>query len=132
SSTDLTLQLPYTTGTYTLYLPELGPRISTNSLAVGQPAQLGGQSYQPYIASNLAKSTVVPVELTGLGNAGSTSSQLALISLGVVLLVLGGGVLLFTLRRPVAAARAGRGDPEALEQERLQLLVRLASLDDRF
>jgi uncharacterized membrane protein len=54
---------------------------------------------------------------------------LALISLGVVLFVLGGGVLLFGGRlRPVPMARS-RGD---FEQERLELVVRLAALDERF
>jgi hypothetical protein len=71
----------------------------------------------------------VPVQLTGLGSAGFASNQLGVITLGVALLVLGGGLLLFTMRRPVAPAPL---DQDAIEQERLQLLVRLASLDDRF
>ena len=82
----------------------------------------------------MAKSTVVPIQLTGLGSAGGLGpNQLALVSLGVVLLVLGGGVLIYTMRRPVRRASAADAiDPDAIEQERLQLLVRLATLDDRY
>jgi hypothetical protein len=46
--------------------------------------------------------------------------------------VLGGGVLIYTMRRPVRKAAAEEADAEAIEQERLQLLVRLATLDDRY
>jgi hypothetical protein len=48
------------------------------------------------------------------------------------LLVLGGGVLLYTLRRPARRGAAVGVGSDALEQERLQLLVRLATLDDRY
>ena len=84
----------------------------------------------------MAKSTVVPIQLTGLGSAGGLGpNQLALVSLGVVLLVLGGGVLIYTMRRPVGRATTNAADAidaDAIEQERLQLLVRLATLDDRY
>jgi hypothetical protein len=68
--------------------------------------------------------------ISGLGTNGAAGpNQLALISLGVVLFVLGGGVLLFGGRlRPVPVARS-TGDAE---QERLELVVRLAALDERF
>jgi hypothetical protein len=52
------------------------------------------------------------------------------ISLGVVLFVLGGGVLLFGSRiRPTAAPWRTRVETE---QERLELIVHLAALDERF
>jgi hypothetical protein len=70
--------------------------------------------------------------LSGLGSKGAIGpSQLALISLGVVLFVLGGGVLLFGARvRPSSAPnRQPAGD---VEQERLELVIRMAALDERF
>jgi len=132
SSADLTLQLPYPTGTFTVYLPDQGPKLGPTNLGAGDPQQLGNQQYTPFVGSNLAKSTMVPLQLNGLGAAGGLGpNQLALVSLGVVLIVLGGGVLLYTLRRPVRRAEpVATGD--SLEQERLQLLVRLATLDDRY
>jgi uncharacterized iron-regulated membrane protein len=133
SNADLTLQLPYPTGTYTVYVPDQGPKVSTSGLTAGPPQQLGGQSYTPYTASNVARSTVVPLQFTGLGaTSGLSPNQLAMMSLGVVLLVLGGGVLLWTVRRPVARVEPPAQTAESVEQERLQLLVRLATLDDRF
>jgi hypothetical protein len=135
SSADLTMQLPYTTATYTVYVPDQGPKVSASDLSAGTPQQLGNQSYTPFVASNVAKSTMVPVQLNGLGGAnGLGPNQLALVSLGVVLLVLGGGVLLYTLRRPTwrGQAAATAADGESLERERRQLLVRLASLDERY
>jgi hypothetical protein len=51
----------------------------------------------------------------------------------VVLFVLGGGVLLFGTRlRPVAVAAAARSSAADFEHERLELVVRLAALDERF
>ena len=135
-STDLTLQLPYPAAAYTLYVPERGPTVNASGLTVGGSTQMGGQSYVAYTASNLSKAAIVPVQLSGLGGTGGLSpTQLAIVSLGVALLVLGGGVLLFSLRRPAAVAQQRRPAPtgaDQVEQERLQLLVRLATLDDRF
>jgi hypothetical protein len=95
---------------------------------------LGGQAYALYTASNLRKATTVPSRLSGLGGApgGLGPTQLALISLGVVLFVLGGGVLLFGARSRPAAPTASTPAPERVEQERLELVVRLAALDERF
>jgi hypothetical protein len=133
SSADLSLQIPYPTSTFTVYVPDQGPQLGATDLAAGQPQQLGNQTYTPFSASNVAKSTVVPIQMTGLGSAGGLGpNQLALVSLGVVLLVLGGGVLIYTMRRPVRRPAADEVDCDAIEQERLQLLVRLATLDDRY
>jgi hypothetical protein len=133
SSADLSLQVPYPTGTFTMYVPDQGPKLGQTDLAAGDPQQLGNQTYTPFSASNVAKSTVVPIQLTGLGSSGGLGpNQLALVSLGVVLLVLGGGVLIYTMRRPARQAAADEVDSDAIEQERLQLLVRLATLDDRY
>jgi hypothetical protein len=133
SSADLTLQLPYATGLYSVYLPNSGLKLNPDGLTPGGAAQLGGQSYAMYSASNLPRAAKVGGQLSGLGGAtlpGST--QLALVSLGVVLFVLGGGVLLFGGRlHPASAAARARPGANA-EQERLELVVRLAALDERF
>jgi uncharacterized membrane protein len=94
---------------------------------------LGGQSYALYSARNLAKATMVPSRLNGLGAGpgGLGPTQLALISLGVVLFILGGGVLLFGWRSQPRQSAVDAPERD-LEQERLELVVRLASLDERF
>jgi hypothetical protein len=72
-------------------------------------------------------------QLGGLGATnGLPTNQLALISLGVVLFVIGGGVLLFggRLRRGQRVEPA-RPSVEN-EHERLELVVRMAALDERF
>jgi hypothetical protein len=132
SSADVSLQMPYPTTAFNVYLPNTGLRLDTNGLTAGGPATLGGQSYALYTASNLAKATTVPSRLSGLGGApgGLGPTQLALISLGVVLFVLGGGVLLFGARSRPARTAAPAAD--TFEQERLELVVGLAALDERF
>jgi hypothetical protein len=132
SSADVTMQMPYPTGTFNVYLPDIGVKLDNTVLAAAGPAQLGGQSYALYSASNLPKSTMVGGQLSGLGKAGVAGpNQLALISLGVVLFVLGGGVLLFggKLRPALSAAPRAANDSE---HERLELVVRMAALDERF
>ena len=70
--------------------------------------------------------------LSGLGGTGAFGpGQLAMISLGVVLFVLGGGVLLFGSRMRLGSDRRSEPAPD-LEHERLELVVRLAALDERF
>ncbi|HEY3059569.1 MAG TPA: hypothetical protein VGL99_11390 [Chloroflexota bacterium] len=132
SSADLSVQVPYPTAAFSVYLPNTGLRLDASSLAAGGPATLGGQSYALYSAANLPKAMNVPSRVNGLGSGagGLGPTQLALISLGVVLFVLGGGVLLFGARSRATVAEA----PPArdLEQERLELVVRMAALDERY
>jgi hypothetical protein len=138
SSADLTLQLPYPATAYTFLVPEGGLKVETSQLAAQSPAQLGNQTFTAYTAGDLSKATMIPVQVSGLpwsGGAGLTGNQLALFSLGAVLFVLGAGVLVFSLRarspRPKEGDRAETAKLD-LEQERLQLVVRLAALDERY
>jgi len=133
ANADVSLQLPYPTGTYSVYLPDTGLKLDASPLLPGGATQLGGQTYALYSANNLARSTLIGGQLSGLGSTGAIGpNQLALISLGVVLFVLGGGVLLFGGRlRPSVGGRSVRSAVEN-DQERLELVVRLAVLDERF
>ncbi len=133
SNADLSMQMPYPTGTYSVYLPNTGLKLDASALAPGGPTQLGGQAYALYSATNLPKAALIGGQLSGLGSTGAIApNQLALISLGVVLCVLGGGVFLFGRRlRPAAPGTSPRHTVDS-EQERLELVVRLAALDERF
>jgi hypothetical protein len=72
-------------------------------------------------------------QLGGLGGAsGIPTNQLALISLGVVLFVIGGGVLLFGGRLRQAPPDERAHAAAEGEQERLELVVRMAALDERY
>lgn len=133
SNVDVSMQVPYPTSSFSMYLPDSGLALQGSPLQSGGPTQLGGQTYALYSASNVGKSTMIGGQLTGLGGAtGIPTNQLALISLGVVLFVIGGGVLLFggRLRRTPTGGLA-RPAVET-EQERLELVVRMAALDERF
>lgn len=133
SSADVTLQVPYPTITYSVYLPDTGLKLEGSQLAAAGATQLGGQPYQLYSARNLAKSSMVSGQLSGLGGNGSFGPvQLAMISLGVVFFVLGGGVLLFGNRMRLGGTDRSAEPVPDLEQERLELVVRLAALDERY
>jgi hypothetical protein len=132
SAADVTLQLPYPTATYTIYVPETGVRLNASGLTDGGSMVLGDQSYRVYRASNLPGATVVSGELSGLTSSSTPGpTELALLSLAVVLCVLGGGAVLFTrrARRTAPPSRDRRAD---LAQERLDLVVQIAVLDERF
>ena len=133
SSADVSLQVPYPAGSYTVYLPSTNIKLNGSPLTPGQPTQMGGQTYIAYSATNLPKATIIGGQLGGLaGTGGLGQDQLAVISLGVVLFVIGGGVVLFgrrVSRAPAAPKSQARVDTE---QERLELVVRLAVLDERF
>ncbi|MGI9148720.1 MAG: hypothetical protein ACR2IK_19590, partial [Chloroflexota bacterium] len=77
--------------------------------------------------------TLVGAQLSGLGSTGALGlNQVALISLGVLVLVLGGGMLLLGGRFRPSATAPGSSRWADFEQERLELVVRLAALDERF
>ena len=137
SSVDVSLQIPYQTGAFSVYVPDNGMRLDGSPLRAGGATQLGGQSYTLYSAANLPRATLVGGQLSGLGSVGGLpATQLAMISLGVVLFVIGGGVLLFGTRgaraRQEKAPRAATHVDVDTEEERLELVVRLAALDERF
>jgi hypothetical protein len=133
SDVDVSLQVPYPTTSFSMYLPNSGIKLQGSPLQSGGPTQLGGQTYSIYTASNVAKATMIGGQLAGLGGAtGIPTNQLALISLGVVLFVIGGGVLLFGGRLRHAPASAPARSAIDDEQERLELVVRMAALDERF
>jgi len=128
---DLSLQLPYAVGAFTLYVPSDGPRLETGQLTPQAPAQLGGQTYGVYTGQNLGRGTALSAQLRNLPAVGGLSTnQVALIGLGVAFVVLGAGLWLFSVRaRSVGVSGRTRVD---LEEERLQLVVRLAALDERY
>jgi hypothetical protein len=132
SNIDLSLQVPYAAGSLNVYVPGTGIKLENSPLTPGGPTQLGGQTYSLFSSTNLPRATMIGGQLSGLGATGALGpNQLALISLGVVLFVLGGGVIFLGGRRrspaPVTATPAVNTD-----QERLELVVRMAALDERF
>ena len=132
SSADLSMQLPYPTGSYSVYLPDSGIKLEGSRLTACGVTQLGGQSYSLYSSTNLPKSTLVGGQLSGLSPTGAPGpNELALISLGVVLFLVGGGVILFGARTRSAVPHTQVRGADT-EQERLDLVVRLAALDERF
>jgi hypothetical protein len=133
SAVDVGMQIPYPAGSFNVYVPQSGMRLDGSPLTANGPTQLGGQTYSLYTAENVAKSTMVGGTLAGLGGAaGISTTELALISLGVVLVVLGGGVIVFGGRlRPAGRTPHQRTAPDS-DQERLELVVRMAALDERF
>jgi hypothetical protein len=133
SNVDVSLQVPYPTSSYSMYLPDSGISLQGSPLQSGGPTQLGGQTYSLFTASNVARSTMIGGQLAGLGGAsGIPTNQLALISLGVVLFVIGGGVLLFGGRLRKAGPVEDARPAVETEHERLELVVRMAALDERF
>jgi hypothetical protein len=132
SNVDVGMQIPYPAGSFSVYLPTTNIKLDGSPLTPGPATQLGGQTYSLFSASNVPKSAMIGGQLSGLGDSGGLSAnQLALISLGVVLFVIGGGVLLFGGRLRRGAVLNARPFVDG-EQERLELVVRLAALDERF
>jgi hypothetical protein len=132
SSADLTLQLPYPTRAYSLYVPDTGVHLDTTGLAADGSILLGDRTYVVYSGSELPRAAIVAGQLTGLGGSPILgASQLAVLSLAVVLSVLGGGVLFFRRRTRRTRTAAGSGQAH-LAQERRDLVIRIAALDECF
>lgn len=131
TSADLGLQIPYATTTFNLYLPDGGPRLTSDRLNANGRATLGSRTFSLATAENVSDSTSIAARLDGLPAAGAelTTTQVALAALGALLIGAGLGALALSLRarrrnRPRAMAR--------FERERLRLIDRVADLDERF
>jgi hypothetical protein len=132
SAADVTLQLPYPTATYTIYLPETGVSLNSTGLTDTGSMELGDQSYRAYRASNLAGVTVIPAQLSGLNSSSTTDpAELAMLSLAIVVCVVGGGAVVIT-RRARRTAPQHRDESADPVQKRLDLVVQIAVLDERF
>lgn len=148
NSVDLSVQVPYQAGTVQLYVPSESFTLHANQLALTDHPTMNGQTYDLYAASNVPANTMISSSLDGLPTLGGrtlTPNQLALMSLGAVLLVLGGGTLFLTLRprrkltpTPVTdgiSPESPSGDGNAREElhaERTRLVLALAELDERY
>ena len=134
STADLTLRPPYETGDYSVYVPDTGVRLNTRDLESDGSIVLGQQTYAVYGASNLSRNATVSAQLAGVGSSPTRDLlELLAIGLAVVLLVFAGGTVLFVRRtrsrRTTSATLAL--EPGAAD-ERLELVMRMAVLDERF
>lgn len=138
ASADLTQQLQLPADTFNVYLPREMARLNTGSLASAGETQFGGQPYVLFTASDLPRGALVDAQLADLPWAGGTGlqpSQLASISLGAVVLVLGAGAAAYVLRRQAprpALKEAMVATAVSPTEERLRLVMVLAELDQRF
>jgi hypothetical protein len=131
SAADITLQLPYPTATYAIYLPDTGVRLNSRGLTDSGLMVLGDQSYRVYRASSLPGATVVSGDVSGLSSSSTTDpTELAILSLVVLLCVFGGGALLITRRARRTAPQRGDGAAEPVH-DRHDLVVQIAMLDER-
>src|SRR5207302_1896152 len=109
-----------------------GVTLNSTGLTDGGSMVLGDQSYRVYNASNLGGATVVSAEVSGLSSSSTPGpAEIALLSLAVVLCAFGGGAVLIRRRARRSAPHHHDGRP-ALAQERFDLLVQIAVLDERF
>lgn len=129
SSADLTLQMPYATHAYSIYVPDSTMHLDVAGLAADGSMVLGDRTYAVYSGSDLPRAAIVAGQLTGLGASPVVGgTQLAVLSVAVVLVVVGGGVLFIRRRTRRMATAAGAG----AAQERRDLVIRIAALDECF
>ena len=131
---DLSRQLVYPTMSLNLYLPDVGIRPESPLLQPQGPAELGGQRYLLFSATNLPRGTPLGLVLAGLPLGGPTlAQQLGPVALGLGLAALAAGLLLvYRRRRPTAAPVAVNGTLPSGEIERTRLLIELAQLDEQY
>ena len=109
SSADVSMQMPYPTGTYSVYLPDIGIKLDASGLTAGRAGPARRAVVRPVQREQSGQIDHGRRPAFGAGlERRAGPNQLALISLGVVLFVLGGGVLAVRRRR-LRPALAGCG-----------------------
>ncbi len=127
-------RLTYPAASFTLYLPDVGLQVSSPQLEARGQTELGGQKFLQFSGQNLPRGTQLWIELGNLPTTtGSAVERLTVPMLAVGGIALLAGVALVGCRR-LAAGRPSAGDrvPARAELDRLQVLLTLAKLDERF
>ena len=134
STADLTLRLPYETADYSVYVPDTGVMLNTRDLQSDGSIVLGQQTYAVYGASNLSRNATVSAQFARDGSSPTSDLlELIVVCLAGVLLVVAGGTLLFVRRtRSRRTTTATLALKPGAADERLELVVRMAVLDERF
>ena len=127
-------RLTYPAASFTLYLPDVGLQVSSPQLEARGQTELGGQKFLQFSGQNLPRGTELRIELGNLPTtAGSAVERLTVPILAVGGLALLAGVALVGCRRLAAGTpSAGVRIPARAEFARLQVLLTLANLDERF
>jgi 5-hydroxyisourate hydrolase-like protein (transthyretin family) len=127
-------RLTYPAASFTLYLPDVGLQVNSPQLEAGGQTELGGQKFLQFSGQNLPRGTELWIELANLPTSGSSAvDRLTAPMLAVGGLALLAGVALVGCRRlTVDPPSAGGRVPARAELDRLQVLLTLASLDERF
>jgi hypothetical protein len=127
-------RLTYPAASFTLYIPDVGLQVSSPQLEAHGPTELGGQKFLQYSGQNFPRGTELRIELANLPATGSSAvDRLTVPMLAVGGLALLAGVAMVYRRRLTAdPPPAGGRIPAGAELDRLQVLLTLASLDERF
>jgi 5-hydroxyisourate hydrolase-like protein (transthyretin family) len=127
-------RLTYPAASFTLYLPDVGLQVSSSQLEARGQTELGGQKFLQFSGQNLPRGTELRIELANLPTTGGSAvDRLAAPMLAVGWLALLAGVALVYRRRLAAGLpSAGVRVPTRAELDRLQVLLTLANLDERF
>jgi LPXTG-motif cell wall-anchored protein len=130
---DLVQRVDYPTLSFNLYVPDVGIQIDSPQLRPLGRTDLGGQAFLVFGAQNVPGQSALNVRLVGLPSTGGLQS-LTWSLVGLALVLLGGGLLLAYRQRQTRAAPAvaAANDPSDVDVQRLELLVALARLDERY
>ena len=127
-------RLTYPAASFTLYLPDVGLRVSSPQLEARGQTELGGQKFLQFSGQNLPRGTELRIELANLPRAGGSAVErltAPMLAVGGVAL-LAGVVLVGCRRRATGPPSSGVRTPARAELDRLQVLLTLANLDERF
>jgi hypothetical protein len=135
-------RLDYPVMSLNLYVPDVGIQVDSAQLEPQGPADLGGQRFLVYSAQNLPRGAQLSLQIGGLPSAvggKGLAEQLVWPLLGVGSVILAAGLAVAS-RRTVRSPGDRVSEPtsnghviaERTELERMQLLLSLARLDERY
>jgi hypothetical protein len=128
--------LAYPVGTFAVYVPEGGLELSSPTLQPQGATELGGRRYQLYTATDLNRGDRISAQITGINAAvnGPQPSMTAplMVASGATLILAAVGAAFVWRRRTASMASAGAPSASApTGDERQQLILEIAALDER-
>jgi hypothetical protein len=122
----LVTTVPFTTRSFNVFIDNPGLSVSSSVLQDNGPFAIRGQNYRRFGAEDIPPNRQIDIHISRPTDSADQSPSAALLVTALLLL---GGFLYSTFKRPAKTAAIAAADKEILRRQKVQLLRQIAELD---